>query len=1111
MRSKFKRFTALLAAAAMCGSMTLHFPNDAFTIGASAAEGDLCPKCSGTFDANGFCTEDGSHYEPAADTDNNGVYEIGNAGQLYWFMEHINEGGEQADTDAVLTANIIVNENVLNEDGTLNGDGSGFREWFPIGFCYDLNEDGHEDNVSYTGTFDGQGHTISGLYFNNPEQKRVGLFGSVSHSSLEGISNVGVIDSYFNAGEYVGGVCGYHCGVITNSYHIGSVNGTNYVGGICGSGRGGLIANCYHIGSVSGSGEAVGGLYGGCSKDVLANCYYDSTAYSGNATGEDPGIACNVSGMTPAQFNSGEAAYLLSQGITFAVGSNEFTFSGDIWGQELGTDTSPALNGRTVYYHYADCEATVKTYNNNRNSDTAGHSYVNGECRFCGDVLSCLHYYDNNGFCKVCDKYQPAEDADHDGCYEIGNAGQLYWFMELVNGSDQYIVDTDAVLTADITMNENVLNADGTLAEGDFRAWFPIGYCYDRDGDGSDENVYYSGAFDGQGHTISGLYFDNAEQDCVGLFGQTEENVKICNVNVADSYFNAGEYVGGVCGWNDDGIITDCTNSGNVTGTDNVGGVCGYNNDGTITNCTNSGSVSGSSYVGGVCGYNCNSTITNCTNSGSVKGAKYVGGVCGRNSAKIITNSTNSGSVTGGDSVGGVCGYNFGGKITNSTNSGNMNGSGCVGGVCGEKYGTITNCYYDSTVFTGDAVGKDAFGTTTDVLGKTTAEFKSGEVAYLLQSAQTEMDEEGNILHVWGQTIGEDTYPVLGGDKVYQCESECSGTFYSNTEGDVQAHAYVNGFCTNADCETPYQPATDTDENGVYEIANGGQLYWFMKLVNNYGETYVDIDAILTADITVNENVLKADGTLNGDGSNFREWFPIGYHYDLNQDGMAESNFYNGTFDGQGHTISGLYFDNEKQHSVGLFGQTSSNAKIQNVAVADSYIKAYNDVGGVCGSNHGSMITNCMNSGTVTAAGTYAYVGGVCGLLYNGKVVNCMSSGNVEDADYAGGVCGKNDGGTITNCYYDSTVFTGDAVGKAASGTTTDVLGKTTAEFKSGEVAYLLQSAQTETDENGNLLHVWGQTIGEDTYPVLGGDKVYQCESECGGTFYSNTENETKS
>ena len=132
--------------------MTLHFPNDVFTIGASAAEGDLCPKCSGTFDANGFCTEDGSHYEPAADTDNNGVYEIGNAGQLYWFMEHVNEGGEQADTDAVLTANIIVNENVLNEDGTLNGDGSGFREWFPIGFCYDLNEDGNEEEVSYTGT-----------------------------------------------------------------------------------------------------------------------------------------------------------------------------------------------------------------------------------------------------------------------------------------------------------------------------------------------------------------------------------------------------------------------------------------------------------------------------------------------------------------------------------------------------------------------------------------------------------------------------------------------------------------------------------------------------------------------------------------------------------------------------------------------------------------------------------------------------------------------------------------------------------------------------------------------------------------------------------------------
>ena len=195
--------------------------------------------------------------------------------------------------------------------------------------------------------------------------------------------------------------------------------------------------------------------------------------------------------------------------------------------------------------------------------------------------------------------------------------------------------------------------------------------------------------------------------------------------------------------------------------------------------------------------------------------------------------------------------------------------------------------------------------------------------------ASVEGDEVSYSGEIWGQTIGEDTYPVLGGDKVYQCESECSGTFYSNTEGDAQAHAYVNGFCTNSDCEAPYQPATDTDENGVYEIANAAQLYWFMELVNGVepdesGNRYADYDAILTADITVNENVLNTDGTL-AEG-NFRTWFPFGYYYDRNGDNSREEVYYTGTFNGQGYTISGLYFDNAEQSFVGLFGQTKSGA-----------------------------------------------------------------------------------------------------------------------------------------------------------------------------------------
>ncbi len=122
-------------------------------------------------------------------------YQISNAEELYWFAALVNgtiEGETpNASANAVLTANIIVNTDVLNDDGTLANNYPDFITWIPIGSPYE-------------GTFDGRGHTISGLYFNDSNIDCVGLFGNNSGT----IQNVGVVDSYFNGKNYVGGVCG---------------------------------------------------------------------------------------------------------------------------------------------------------------------------------------------------------------------------------------------------------------------------------------------------------------------------------------------------------------------------------------------------------------------------------------------------------------------------------------------------------------------------------------------------------------------------------------------------------------------------------------------------------------------------------------------------------------------------------------------------------------------------------------------------------------------------------------------------------------------------------------------------------------------------------------
>lgn len=466
------------------------------------------------------------------------------------------------------------------------------------------------------------------------------------------------------------------------------------------------------------------------------------------------------------------------------------------------------------------------------------------------------HNYNSQGFCTECDAYQPAVlttdkydidgDTSKDKVYEIGNAGQLYWFAGLVNGTLSGVaqnVSANAVLTADIVVNKNVLKSDGTLNEGTFKEWTPI--------TGS-SNSTYSGIFDGQNHTISGLYFNQEDSYAVGLFGRN--NGKIANAGILDSYFYGTSKVGGVCGNNYTGTISNCYNTGSVSGIGTAGGVCGYNYTGNITNCYNTGNVSGSSgFVGGVSGYNSKGTIINSYNAGSVSGLEYVGGVSGinytgsitdcynigsvsgsegnvggvngYNDGGTITNSYNAGSVSGTERyVGGVSGYNDGGTITNCYNVGSVGGSGYVGGVNGwnkgiitncyntgsvsgtgvnvggvigrnESNASITNCYYDSTIYTGNAIGAND-GTTEKVEGKTTEQFKTGEVTYLLQNGQSE--------EIWGQTIGTDTYPVLRGAKVYKSitymgcndSSEIASVSYSNEKKDVFGkHNFEDGIC----------------------------------------------------------------------------------------------------------------------------------------------------------------------------------------------------------------------------------------------------------------------------------------------------------------------------
>ena len=502
------------------------------------------------------------------------------------------------------------------------------------------------------------------------------------------------------------------------------------------------------------------------------------------------------------------------------------------------------------------------------------------------------HSIGENGFCACDNVYQPANltkdkydmngDDSKDAVYEISNAGQLYWFAGLVNGTLSGVTQNksaNAVLTKDIVVNKNVLKSDGTVNDGTFKEWAPIGT-------GETSPNVYTGTFDGRNYTISGLYFNQENSYDIGLFGRN--NGKIANAGILDSYFYGTSKVGGVCGNNYTGTITNCYNTGSVSGLGTLGGVSGYNYTGSITNCYNTGNVSGSSgFVGGVSGYNYTGSITNCYNAGSVSGNGNVGGVTGINYTGSITDCYNIGSVSGSeDNVGGVNGYNDGGTITNSYNAGSVSGTeryvggvnGCnegtttncynagsvsgtgyVGGVSGENYGgTITNCYYDSTIYTGNAIGKNSSGTATKVEGKTTDEFKTGEIAYLLLQGCT-IDEVTYDGTIWGQTIGKDTYPTFGGSKVYKNATYkgCEGK-----PGDAVSYAYSNTK------KNTYGDHPDADNDGKCDDCGA--------IIDGIGAKLAGYSLSLTGNIGVNFYMELSDDIVKDDSAYMKFTLPNG-------------------------------------------------------------------------------------------------------------------------------------------------------------------------------------------------------------------------------------------
>lgn len=360
--------------------------------------------------------------------------------------------------------------------------------------------------------------------------------------------------------------------------------------------------------------------------------------------------------------------------------------------------------------------------------------------------------------------------------YQIGNTEELVVFRDIVNGANGRKLNSDAcaVLTADIVLNDGTFDENGRYTRGESGAWLsdwtPIGrYAWTPTAPQG-----YGGTFDGQGHTIKGVYVSanvgNAYVSA-GLFAELAGSAVVQNVTVTGHISVRGEgggAVGGIAGAANGAAIRNCRNlcdillskvDGSTSGVQiNAGGIAG-SSSGTIENCRNDGTlrtiapnddIGTMGRVGGIVGMSDKGTIRGCVNTGTISGGisrgpegrHGMGGILGVSfDASLIQDCYNTGSIQEegryGSSVnvaGGIVGDMRDGfttaTIRNCYNVGEITGGGSI-----SNEGIVENCWY--------LTGGSGSGT-----AKAAAAFADGTVLQALIAGR------GDDAHPWDTDCG---------------------------------------------------------------------------------------------------------------------------------------------------------------------------------------------------------------------------------------------------------------------------------------------------------------------------------------------------------------------
>lgn len=562
-----------------------------------------------------------------------------------------------------------------------------------------------------------------------------------------------------------------------------------------------------------------------------------------------------------------------------------------------------------------------------------------------------------------------------------------------------------------------------------------------KDTEGNDAG--YTGVFDGNGATIK-LDVDKSEKNA-GLFSVIGNGGEVKNVTTEGNVIGRS-YVGGICGTNK-GTISDCNNKANVTSRNSMaGGIAGYcESSGKIQfsgAMTNSGKINSNGSIGGIVG-ECNGIIEGAgelQNTGVIDGGMYyqsTGGIAGKLGDAAALKVTGEVRNTA--------------EVSGATYTGGI--VGCLAPSSGDPIQIQAGSILNTGNVTGSYAGNSIGGVIGYIPGKAEISAMTGDIrntgavkgpntiggvfGYCTSTTVTAAGDIVNTGEVAGNPSGNEIGGIVG--KLNESQLIAVGGEIRNESNVTGASAVggIAGQCDRNRTDSPIRAYGDIVNQGKISTTNAGNVG---GIVGSYN---------------CKEGIVSDTGVIKNEGA----------------------------IEGIGTYVGGI---------VGSYGIAASTGAVKKcINTGDVTASKGIQVGGLFGyvritssTEEYRNIENSYSTGSVTASGeSQSKVGALVGYYAGNKIKNSYHTSLYPitgTADEANGV---------ENCY-DIEEYRGVAE-------TEEVISKTKVEFASGEVAYLLDG----TGENRAEAPVWGQNIGTDESPVLGGATVYK-----DGDIYANAE-----